>query len=807
MSVVAALALAGSALATLANPPAASLSGRVLAGGEPAPGVTIVVTRDGQVLAETTTDGEGRYRLENLAPGTARVSARIDGFAPAERSVELRAGERSEVDLALEVGGRAEYVEVSPVPRAAENTASPVETLDGLLLERVPAGGTSVDDALTAMPGVLRVDAGLGLRGGRPQQTGMQLGSMSLTDPGTGESRVRMPVDAVAGVEVLASPTAAEFGRFGAGLVLLHPRTGGERWSFALNNLEPALRTRRGNPLEILGIRSFAPRLALRGPLQRGRLYLAQSVQYRYTVADVRSRPEDELRKQEFVSAVTRLDLRSGPRHHTGLLLSAFPETRTQTNLSTFQPPATTWDQRAGVYNVSLTHDAVVGSSAVLSTGFHVGRQTLRLGPPARGTLAQHPLENGGRWFNSQRRESTSVQLVPSLSLLRRGPWGEHDLRLGLDLFHVDFAGESTSDPIELRRLDGSLARRIGFGPRASFALASTDVALFARDRWRPRPDLAIELALRLDRDGVLGDAVLAPRLGAVFFSRGGRWRLAASAGVFTERTPSLVGVFESLEARREQRFAADGRTLVSDHLYRPQAAADLATARCTAVTARATWQVASHLELSAGGLLRRGRRELVIDPVTAGGDARLLLRGDGRSRYRELELSARLTPRPGTELAASWIASRSEADLNAFAALFGTARPPLIQPVAWGPADFDVPQRLLLRLSSAIGEDWALTSVFDAQRGTPWTALTPDGDVAGARNRAGRFPTATVLDVSVERRVRVRKWQPWVGLGVAHLLGTFVPRDVQAFVEAPGFGGFFDPAPRRLRFFVRLAR
>lgn len=805
-ALVALLAAAGAGAAETSR-----LRGRVTAGGLPAPAAVIAVAADpaGQPLGETTTDGEGRYRLTDLAPGRVRVTARLAGFVTAERRLELSAGAVAELDLALVVEGIAEYVEVSQPPRAADPATAPgpVDALDGLLLERSPTGAGSVEEALAAVPGVARSSAGIGIRGGQPTQTGMQLGSMNLTDPVTGEARLRVPVDAVAGVEVLASPTAAEFGRFAAGLVVLHPRTGSENWRFALNNLEPALRTRRGEPLEVLGVRSFAPRLSLLGPLRAGRLYLAQSLQYRYTVSDVESRSEDELRRQEFLSSVTRLDLRLGPRHHAGLVLTAFPETRESVNLSTFDPPQTTWDQRTSIYNVSLTEDAVIGSSAVLSSGLHLGRQELRLWPPEPGVMELRPLGNDGRYFNRQWRKSTSLQLVESLSFVRRGPGGDHELRLGFDLLRVDFTGDSADTPVEVYRLDGSLARRIRFAPPASYALASTDLALFVRDRWRPRTDLVLELALRLDHDGVLGGTVAAPRLGVAFTPAGGRWTLAASGGVFTERTPSLAGVFEQLEARSDERYAADGRTLTARHVYRHESAPDLRAARSATTTARVTWQPAPWLELKASGLVRHGRHELVVDPRGEGSEARLLLSSDGESRYRELELATRLTLRAGTELHASWIRSRSEADLNAFTSLFGTARAPVIRPNEHGLADTDRPARLLLRLASALGERWTVTALVDWRRGFPWSALAPDEDYAGPRNTAGRFPDATLVDVAVERRFRVAKWRPWIGLGVVNLLDDFVPRDVQAHVEAPDYGAFYDSPPRRLRFFVRLVR
>ena len=36
-----------------------------------------------------------------------------------------------------------------------------------------------------------------------------------------------------------------------------------------------------------------------------------------------------------------------------------------------------------------------------------------------------------------------------------------------------------------------------------------------------------------------------------------------------------------------------------------------------------------------------------------------------------------------------------------------------------------------------------------------------------GRRNEAGRFPTVVRLDVAVERKVSLLKWEPWLGSGL----------------------------------------
>jgi hypothetical protein len=788
-------------LAALLADPRAGLRGRVLAAGQPLAGASVCVVAGGQVVAEAASDALGRFELAELSPGPALLRVRLPGFRPFEAHLVLTAGEPLEREVELRVEGVAEQVVVTYSARADSLAASlgPREELQGLMLERPPSGGDTVQDALVTLPGVVRSGETLSIRGGRPAQSSLQLGSMLLSDPATGEARLRLPVDAVASVEVMPSPTAAEFGRFSSGVVVMHPRGGGDSWRFALRNPDPTLRFKRGEFLEPIGIRSFAPRVALSGPLRVGAVHLAQSLQYRYTASDVSSRPEDELSVQEYVSSVTRIDAQLSPRHTLAALVSIFPERRSHVGLGTYVPPEVAVDQRLGIYNASLSETAALGSSALLESAVHAGRQELELGPPEAGVLVLQPQGQTGRAFNRQHRRADSLQWVETLSLTRSGRLGEHAAQLGLDVLHADFHGSSSSTPVEVRSLDGRLLRRVEFGAATPQHVATTDVALFARERWRPWAPLLVEAGLRLDRDGVTRRSVLAPRLGAQLEPGGSRLTLRGSVGVFGERTPSLVGAFESLEERTETRLDQPGAPTTT---YRNTRDGDLQPARSTTWTAELLFRASPRLQLRAGVLGRAGRDE----PIVRLEPAALLLSTEGRSRYRELELSARFAPRPRSELHVSWVHSRSEANLNAFSALFGSARAPVIRPDEYGPAPVDVPDRLLLRLRSEVGE-WFVAALLDARAGFPWSAVDGALDFVGPRNRAGRFPSAALLDVAVERRFRVGRWQPWVGVGVVNALNSFAPREVQANVTAPDFGAFSNDVPRRLQLFLRLDR
>ena len=75
------------------------------------------------------------------------------------------------------------------------------------------------------------------------------------------------------------------------------------------------------------------------------------------------------------------------------------------------------------------------------------------------------PPTQSGSFFNDQEREVASLQWVETLSVSR--DWrGQHVLKLGTDLQRSQFDGFSASRPVEIRRLDGSLAESTVFGNR-----------------------------------------------------------------------------------------------------------------------------------------------------------------------------------------------------------------------------------------------------------------------------------------------------------------------------------------------------
>ena len=141
--------LAAAALLALALVPRAhaqdfrgTIAGRISdAQGGRLPGATVTAVHVAtNVESTTTTDAAGDYAIPYLAPGVYRVTVELQGFKKVVRDkVEVRIGDRLQIDLALEVGQLEETVTVSAeTPLLETRTGSAGQVIDEKRIALMP---------------------------------------------------------------------------------------------------------------------------------------------------------------------------------------------------------------------------------------------------------------------------------------------------------------------------------------------------------------------------------------------------------------------------------------------------------------------------------------------------------------------------------------------------------------------------------------------------------------------------------------------------------------------------------------------
>lgn len=784
---------------------APATSGRVVAtittleGTVHMPGIRIELRDPDEriVIAQTETDGAGQVAFPDVPIGRYLITASGPGFVARDSMVfDVRANETAQVILDAKLTFVLPGVQVraeTPSPTDSVQPVSMSDMLSGSLFETAPLEGDDFRSLLPLLPGVVRDGNGrLRIKGGQPTQGALQISSASLIDPSTGDFDLDLPTQAVDSVEVMANPFAAEYGRFSTSITQIRTRGGTNDWDFSVGSLVPRFRGL------LQSVRGFEPRASVRGPIRRDRLFLAQDFQFRYVAVPVKSLPaEPEVVLRSFDS-FTRLDNVISARHVLSGALIMFPREIDSVTMNTFRPAVTTpeWHQEGwaagGVDRLAILPDLVLESTLSL-------RQfEIEVGSANHAPMVYSPESQSGGFFNDQDRNVRSYQWVEALSLTRDLLKGEHVFKFGIDLQRSEYTGSSTSRPVEIRRLDGSLAERIAFGAASPQSVRGTELALFAQDRWRVSSRLTFELGLRVDRDGVGEGTNWSPRAGvAVAVLPEGRAIVRGGFGKFAQRTPLNIGAFESFEPRTVSRFDAGGSPIGPPVTLTNRVDGPLRTPEAEVGNIEWDQRFGRRVLLKVAFLGRSGSHEHVVWPDPAAGALRLA--SVGSSGYRELESTARYLGGGRRDLTASYVWARGTADLNHYDDFYGNFRHPIIRANEHNLIATDVRHRLLLRGTIGLPGQWDIAPVLEWRSGFPWSAVNEFQDFVGPRSRSGRLPAVRTLDFSLARPWRFRKYRFRAGLKVFNLFGASAYRDIQSNTTSPFYGTAYNPVERSI--------
>src|SRR5262245_47331150 len=130
------------------------------------PGVTVEAA--GAALIEkvrsVVTDGEGRYNIVDLRPGTYSVTFSLTGFSTVKRDgVVLGTGFTATVNVALQVGSLEETITVSgAAPVVDTSNMRRQETLNTRELEALPSGNVGLQTLAYVTPGFAATQADVG---------------------------------------------------------------------------------------------------------------------------------------------------------------------------------------------------------------------------------------------------------------------------------------------------------------------------------------------------------------------------------------------------------------------------------------------------------------------------------------------------------------------------------------------------------------------------------------------------------------------------------------------------------------------
>jgi len=223
-----ALVLASSA-ATHAQSPGALIAGVVIdEAGSVIPGARVTIADDTGVVVQTTSsDGAGAFSFSGVPTGTWSLSVAMELFSPFSQIVTTDPQSNVPVRAVLKAGGFAESVVVTArrVETRLTETPQKVEVIDATDIERSVAA--DITDVLKKNAGVDVLQytgalSGVGIRGFRPQISGINKRSLLLVDgrPSGVTNIATVLLDNVERIEVLKGAASAVYGSSAMGGVI-----------------------------------------------------------------------------------------------------------------------------------------------------------------------------------------------------------------------------------------------------------------------------------------------------------------------------------------------------------------------------------------------------------------------------------------------------------------------------------------------------------------------------------------------------------------------------------------------------------
>ena len=711
--------------ALAAAPPPTAVTGTIstLNGKVRLPGVVVMLTTSAGVPAgETVTDTDGHYRLEAPKAGVYKLTTSIEGFHKGEQPVQLTEGVTRTVDMDIKLLEIEQTVDVTPASDTPMNLAkplSPAESISGRELSESAMSSGSVAAELRWLPSVSAYGREWAIKGGRPNQLGLDIEGAQVLDPAAGISPVQLPGDAVSSIQVMANPYAVEFGGFSTGVIVVSTRSGANKWSATVNDFFPAFILKRGssNPFHIIALGSEAPHVTIGGPIIANKLFIAESLQVRYESDDVASRPQDQRKTTKNLNSFTRFDYIASSRNTLWGTFTMAPENADWTNLSTFNPPEATADLKQRVYRASVNDTEQLPHSMVLETLVHFthyGTSVDGHGPATGMTLA--PEQNEGIYYTKQSRDSEALEASATVSGFVSKLGGDHLIKGGVDVLYATFDGQLQMRPIDVLREDGTRTRRLVGGPAAG-GMAATGAGLFVQDRWHVRSGVILEYGVRLERDGVFGQFNVIPRVGvAVALDKNRNATLRGGWGLFYERTPLMAGAFGRLSDLTETAYGPDGVTVLGTPVvYSHRLVASPQTPRSSTWNIGYEHRITPSVSLRANHLERRGSHELVLDTSSVGSHGVISLDSDGASLYRDTEVGAHLKRGTLLDLDLSYTHSSSQANLNdVYGYFLNLTANPIVRLDAYGPTDTDTPDRFVGRARIKLPHYWTIEAAGD---------------------------------------------------------------------------------------------
>lgn len=277
-----------------------SISGRISdSAGLPIAGATVKATHiETGAERSVVSNGEGRYRLIELKPGTYKISVSQTGFGAKDRTdLQTISGQSIQLDVQLDpagisvnetvqadndgpvvdttrtvVGGTVTEREIEEIPNSSRNPLDLVLTLGGTSEEQLSTSGLAEDR--NANPSGAPLEQGnFSLSGGTAYSNNLTIDGLDNNDDRSSRDRFQPSLESIVEVQVISNQFSAEYGRASGGRVNLRTRAGGNQlrgrafFFFRDDSLDANSWYNNSRAIARPDVREMTPGFSLSGPV------------------------------------------------------------------------------------------------------------------------------------------------------------------------------------------------------------------------------------------------------------------------------------------------------------------------------------------------------------------------------------------------------------------------------------------------------------------------------------------------------------------------------------------------------------
>ncbi len=206
--------------------------------GAALPGATVELTGVRLQGTKTAVTGaDGRYRFLSLVPGDYTVTARLDGFAPAQKKATVTLDALTTANIPMTVAATADVVVTGEAPLIDVSSTTAGSNYAGKVIDKLPLPNRNYADIVFTQPGV-QADNGetqgrslaISIYGSTSAENQFLIDGINTTNVIKGIQGKDINNEFIQEVEVKTSGYQAEYGRNTGGVVNVITKSGGNEF-------------------------------------------------------------------------------------------------------------------------------------------------------------------------------------------------------------------------------------------------------------------------------------------------------------------------------------------------------------------------------------------------------------------------------------------------------------------------------------------------------------------------------------------------------------------------------------------------